>query len=307
MGQAGGPAQYAGLDISPDGKKFAVHLHNSSGGDIWSFDLAEGRMQRLTFDATQDNAMPVWSPDGKRIAFGSKRNNKWGLYVKAADGAAKEELLTESEIPKEPMSWSPDGKLLVYWVNDPKTQGDVWAVPVEGDKKQPIPILQSPSDELYPQVAPDGKWIAYQSNESGHPEIYIKPFPEGPGKWQISTEGGGAPRWRADGKELYFGQTPNIWAVDIRVTGASIDAGVPHALFGLTATPFISHVTSYNVYAVSADGQRFLMPQPPGATIFGGLADGLAQAADQGSGTTNALTNAVSVVLNWPHMLKRGN
>src|SRR5262249_36300770 len=154
LGQAGGPATYAGLDLSPDGKKFAVHLHEGNGGDSWSFELAQGRMQRLTFDATQDNSMPVWSPDATRIAFGSRRNNKWGLYVKTADGAAKEELIIESDVPKMPMSWSPDGKLLVYWVDDPKTRGDVWAVTLTGDKK-PMPLLQSQFNEVNPQVSPD--------------------------------------------------------------------------------------------------------------------------------------------------------
>src|SRR5262249_30289512 len=106
-GQLGGPAAYVGIDLSPDGKQVAVHLHEGSGGDSWFFDSAQDRMQRLTFDGTQDNSMPVWSPDGTRLAFSSKRNGKWGVYMKLADGTAKEELLTESDAAKTPMSWTP--------------------------------------------------------------------------------------------------------------------------------------------------------------------------------------------------------
>ena len=121
--------------------------------------------------------------------------------MKSADGTGTEELIVESEAPKAPMSWSPDGKLLVYWQLG--SAGDVWAVPVTGDKK-PIPILQSQFAEVFPQVSPDGKWLAYQSNETGRPEIYIKPFPDGPGKWQVSIDGGQLPRWRGDGKRTVF-------------------------------------------------------------------------------------------------------
>jgi Tol biopolymer transport system component len=158
---------YAGVDLSPDGKKFAVHMHENEGGDNWIFDSAQNRMQRFTFDAGQDNAMPVWSPDGTRIAFGSRRNGNWGLYIKPADGTAKEESITESDLPKMPMSWSPDGKLLVYWVLDPKTRGDIWAVPLDGERK-PAAILQSQFNEGLPQISADGKWIAYSSDEGGN-------------------------------------------------------------------------------------------------------------------------------------------
>src|SRR5262249_45059946 len=135
--RVGNPGLYAGIDVAPDGKRFSVHLHEGEGGDSWFFDA--GRMQRLTFNTAQDNAMPVWSHDGNRIAFGSRRNGKWGLYVKASDGTGSEELLLESDLPKMPMGWSPDGKFVVYWVNDPKTRGDIWMIPIQGDRK-PVPL-----------------------------------------------------------------------------------------------------------------------------------------------------------------------
>jgi dipeptidyl aminopeptidase/acylaminoacyl peptidase len=307
--QIGTAATYAGVDLAPDGKRFAVHRHEASGGDNWVFDIAQGRMQRLTFDATQDNHAPIWSPDGARIAFASRRSNKWGLYLKPADGTGAEELLTESDTLKTPMSFSPDGKLLVYAQN---TGGgsDVWAVPLTGERK-PFGILQAPIFENYAQVSPDGKWLAYQSNETGRPEIYVRQFPDGPGKWQVSTDGGNFPRWRRDGKELYFLLAPNIMEVEIRVVGSSLQAGVPQTLFGINnpnATIPTRH--DYHRFAVTADGQRFLLSQPGGGgpVVSGGLADSIAALADQGgsiAGAPSSAPQAVTVVLNWPQLTKK--
>lgn len=298
-GQVGPAGSYAGVDLAPDGKRFAIHVHENGGGDVWSFDLAQGRMQRLTFDARQDNGSPVWSPDGSRVAFGSQRNNKWGLYVKLADGTGSEDLVIESDAPKMPLSWSPDGKVLVYSEN-----GNILSVPLEGDRK-PHDVVATQAAELFPQVSPDGKWLAYQSNETGRAEIYVRPFPDGPGKWQVSTEGGSWPRWRGDGKELFFAQAPNTMAVEIRVTGASLQAGVPQALFALGGDPSlpITH-QSYMRYAVSADGQRFLVPQATGGVAGGGggLADTIASVADQGGG---GVATGITAVLNWTRLLTK--
>src|SRR5262249_4706537 len=141
-----------------------------------------------------------------------------------------EDLIFESELPKVPMSWSPDGKLLVFWINDPKTRGDIWTVPVQGDHK-PVPLLQTAANESLAQVSPDGKWMAYQSDETGTNQVYVRPFPEGSGnKSQVSAEGAAAtwPRWRGDGKELFFLVAPDIVAADINVSGSSVQPGVPH-------------------------------------------------------------------------------
>jgi eukaryotic-like serine/threonine-protein kinase len=299
-GQAGPNGSYAGVDLAPDGKRFAVHTHENSGGDVWSFDPVQGRMQRLTFDATQDNGNPVWSPDGTRVAFSSQRNNKWGLYVKPVDGTGTESLIIESDTPKVPGSWSPDGKLLVY-----SESANVFAVAIEGDKK-PMPLLQSQFAELFPQVSHDGKWLAYQSNETGRPEIYVRPFPDGPGKWQVSTDGGLWPRWRGDGQELFFVMAPNLMGVDVHVDGASLQAGVPQTLFPLSGDPglAINH-GDYRRYAATPDGRRFLIPQPPGGVAGGGggIAEVLATVADQGS--AGAGSTGVMVVLNWTQLLTK--
>src|SRR6185503_16053825 len=163
--------------------------------DIWMLDSDRGTTSRLTFDASQDNSMPIWSPDGSRIVFGSLRNGKWGLYQKPANGT-DEELLVESDLAKMPMSWSSDCKLIVYWVADPKNASDQWLLSLTGEKK-PAPFLHSVFSEGFPQISPDGKWIAYNSNETGRGETDVKPFPSGDGKWQISTNGAiYTPRWR---------------------------------------------------------------------------------------------------------------
>jgi serine/threonine protein kinase len=287
IGKVGMPGGYLGPDLSPDGKRIAVHRHEAQGGDIWVFDSDRGTMSRLTFDAIQDNSSPAWSPDGSRIAFASLRNGKFGIYVKAADTTGNEELLIESEQPKAPMAWSPDAKSMVYWVADPRTSSDQWFLPLTGERK-PVPILQTPFSEGHPQVSPDGKWIAYTSNETGRQEIYVRPFPEGSGKWQVSTSGGTFPRWRHDGKEIYFlsaTSSGKMMAADIHATSAAIQAGVPHALFDSAYLNF-GHSVNYHTYAVSADGQRFLITRPMNAT--GDLA-----------------STPITVVVNWTAALRK--
>jgi Tol biopolymer transport system component/predicted Ser/Thr protein kinase len=318
--RAGPPGGWAGQDLSPDGKRLAVHRHDADGGDIWLFEVGRDTPSKFTFDASQENASPIWSPNGDRIAFGSRRNGKWGIYVKLANNTGTEELLSEdADNLIMPMSWAPDNSV-VYWTSNPKTLGDIGILPLGGDRKTHL-FLNSAADERNPQVSPDGKWIAYSSNATGRTEVYIQSFPTGPGKWQISVNGGLFPRWRHDGKELYFlsiVSIGNIMASDIRVNGASIERGVPHALFQTGYVNGVHSAGSYHAYSVTANGERFLIAQPEnvisalnpaaanrgGGIDFGGVV--AAVSADRHSGGSATATSVpINVILDWTALLRK--
>jgi hypothetical protein len=302
---------YMGIDVAPDGRRFAVHRHEGSGGgDNWVFDPSEddltlGRLQRLTFDATQENASPIWSPDGTEIAFASLRDGQVGLYVKSADGTGDERLVYRSAESKAPTSWSPDGTMLVY---SAIRQGqDIWAVAVDGES-DPFPIVATEFNENLGQVSPDGRWIVYQSTETGQAEIYVKQFPDGPAKRQISTDGGLFPRWRGDGAELYYVDARGLWAASIDITEGALRPGIPRQLFPFTADPSGPHPNSngfFHRFAVSPDGRRFLFSQLTGTTAVGGGVDGVVLGlVEQNVGATGPGAGAATVIVNWPQMLE---
>lgn len=200
--------------------------------------LDGARMSRFTFDPASDR-FPVWSPDGARIVFYSTRTGGGDLYVKLASGAGAEERLAVTEQFKLATSWSPDGRFLLYQRTDPQTSSDLWVAEMVGDHKSSV-ILQTPFAERFGMFSPDGRWLAYQSNESGRNEIYVRPFvPPGAagasgagGQWQVSTAGGIMPAWRPDGKELYYlNPAGAMMAALITVTGAAVAPGAPTVLF----------------------------------------------------------------------------
>ena len=204
VGTAGAPdsAGLTDVELSPDGKRVAVTRADKGNADIWLIDAARGFPTRFTFDAAND-VRPVWSADGNRLVFQSNRKGAFNLYWKLSSGAGADELLLESDQNKAPTDSSSDGRFLLFRTLDPQTGYDLWVLPLSGDKK-PVPFLKTPFEERDGQFSPDGKWVAYQSNESGRSEIYVQPFP-GPGrKLQISSSGGAQPRWNKNSKEIFY-------------------------------------------------------------------------------------------------------
>src|SRR5262249_31242771 len=188
---------------------------------------------RFTLDVAPDVG-PVWSPDGKQMVFSSNRTTTYDLYEKPVNApSGSEQLLLATPQIKVPTDWSPDGRFLLYRNFDPKTGYDIWALPMDGDRK-PFPVVQTNSVERDAQFSPNGKWIAYQSNESDRFEIYVQPFPSPGGRSLVSTNGGAQPRWRRDGKELfYIGLDDRLMAVPIRLNpnGQTVEVGAATPLF----------------------------------------------------------------------------
>jgi Tol biopolymer transport system component len=287
----GPPRNYQGVALSPDGKRIAAHVHDGDGGDIWVTELSRGTTSRFTFEPAQDNSAPVWSPDGNAIVFASRREaTKMGLYRKSADNAGGDELLFESDTPKRPSSLSSDGRTLVFLSLDPKTSQDIWTLSLSNDRRA-TPWAQTPFNENQGVVSPDGRWIAYFSNETGQTEVYVRPFPSGAGKWQVSKDGGGFPIWRGDGRELFYTtrQGTAIAAVDIKAGAASLEAGRIKTLFEertRLTNPGGGGTHPFTNYAVSPDGQRVL----------------IARAATREGDSGPA---AIAVVANWAADIKK--
>jgi len=245
--------------LSPDGRHVALSRNVNGISNIWLLDLSRSVLSRFTFDAFS-TMRPMWSPDGSRIVFQSNKNGVNDLYQKSASGAGTEELLLATPQGKMPTDWSRDGRFLLYRSDDSKTGLDLWALPLDGDRK-PFPVVQTDFDERDGQFSPDGKWVAYQSNESGRFEIYVQSFPGPGGKTQISTDGGAQVRWRHDSKELfYIGLDDRLIAVPIRFAsnGQSIEPDSPVPLFSTHIGGAVLTINRQQ-YAISADGQRFLM------------------------------------------------
>jgi dipeptidyl aminopeptidase/acylaminoacyl peptidase len=246
------------LRLSPDEKRVAVSRFDLQGGsaDIWLIDLARNTTSRFTFDPADENS-PIWSPDGSRIVFSSNREGVSNLYQKLSSGAGNDEALLKSAEPKTPYDWSPDGRFILYGVLSPKTSGDLWLLPLFGDQK-PAPFVQTEFNEIQGRFSPDGRWVAYASNESGTYQVYVQSFPSSGSKWQVSTNGGAQPQWRRDGKELfYLAPDRKLMAVEVNGAGPTFVPGVPKPLFEPRVSAVFPSITTY--YSVTGDGQRFLV------------------------------------------------
>jgi Tol biopolymer transport system component len=265
--RVGPTGRYSNPALSPDNKQVAVAEVNPGKGktDIWTLELARGVASRLTVDSSSDD-MPLWSPDGQRIVFKSNRAGSFDFYQKPLSGSASEALLLKSpafDPSTTPLSLSPDGRFFLYSVTQTEPlRRELWLQPLSGDRK-PFPYLQTPFRAIQGQISPDGRWLAYASNDSGRNEVYLRPFPSGDGKTEVSVDGGLEPAWRADGRELfYLAGNQDLMAVPIGA-GSAAHAGSPIRLFGTTmSTGTVSTNVTRNQYVVSADGQRFLINQP---------------------------------------------
>jgi dipeptidyl aminopeptidase/acylaminoacyl peptidase len=250
LATVGEPADYSNPALSPDGSRLAVGRRDPQTRvrDIWLFDLKRGSSSRLTFDAA-DDLNPAWSPDGRRIAFSSARKGSRDLYWRSSDGTGDDELLLASGEDKNVEDWSLDGKWLLF---NQRSQ-DTGVLRLEPERK-PTPVLSRQFTEIEARLSPNGRWIAYRSNESGRPEVYVQSFPPGSGKWQVSTAGGVEPSWRRDGKELFYLAGTKLMAVETKTEGSSFEAGLPKALL---EAPRLGP-SGRNRYVAAPDGRRFL-------------------------------------------------
>ncbi len=287
---------YQDLKVSPDGSKVAVSIATGGNQDIWIWNLSRETMTRLTFDESEDSA-PIWTPDGQRIVFRSAREGVFGgIYSKAADGTGEAELLSSGQDRiLIPSSWSNDGNALaIYEVSLTPVKVDIGMLSFEGNHERTL-LLQEKHFEIEPQVSPDGKWMAYQSNESGRGEIYVRPFPDvNKGRWQVSTSGGGTPLWSPDGRELFYRSGDTTMAVAVE-TEPTFNPGNPEVLFrGTYYSPSTQQMT-FTLWDISPDGKRFLMVKEPGT--MGGEST-IEESASAGP-------RKIIVVTNWFEELKQ--
>ncbi|MDA2931441.1 protein kinase, partial [Acidobacteria bacterium AH-259-O06] len=258
------PGRYFGPRVSPDGARLAFSIDDPGNTDMWIYDLRRETFTRLTFDPAMDDR-PLWTPDGLRVVFRSTRDGgASNLFWKAADGTGQVERLTTSPNYQDPDAWSRDGKGLVFHeanssgvvaggFDSPETSGDISVLSMEGE---PIsePLLQTQFSEGGAAISPDGRWMAYHSDETGRQEIYVRPFPNvEEGKWQISGDGGISPLWGPKGRELFYRNSGAMMVVRIE-TEPTFVPGSPEVIF---TGAYISHPSRY--YDISPDGQRFVM------------------------------------------------
>jgi eukaryotic-like serine/threonine-protein kinase len=271
LGTLGQRAKYFGFSLSPDEKSLVAcrtdPLTNMlNRRDIWISDVTAGTSRRLTFDPT-DECNPVWSPDGSHIAFFSDRRGEREIYQKPANGSGEDELLLAAKdqeghdgVGMSTEDWSPDGRFIVYnFAPMSAHRNDLFLLPLSpAAERKPIPFLGTGATEFMGAIAPNGRWIAYYSDESGNGEVYVRDLSprgeRGPGKWQVSAGGGWEPRWRRDGKELLYTAGSTIMAVAVKPDGPSFQAGAPRALFEVPMPRLASHR-----FDVTRDGQRLLV------------------------------------------------
>jgi len=267
LGTLGPPGLYRNHRLSPDGTRLAATVLDAKRGttDIWVLEVGLGSSLRLTFDAS-DDSMPVWSPDASHIAFDSARRPAT-IYQKLATGAGSDVRLLQKRLrgPVElrfPLDWSSSGRFLIFQYSFPATRGNIGILPLSGDA-EPRALISTAADEVQAQLSPDERWIAYCSDESGQYEVYVRSFPSSEGRWQVSAAGGYEPRWRKDGKEIfYLAADRKLMAVPVRARGPTFEVGAATALFEAPVRGFLQGWENSNRYDVTPDGQRFIINAP---------------------------------------------
>jgi eukaryotic-like serine/threonine-protein kinase len=267
---------FSTVALSPVGHQAAIQIEEGTPG-VWIYDSSRATLTRLT-SGSSSSQLPVWTPDGTRVVYRGTRLGVRDLFWKGADGATEEEGLMTAVENATPGSWSSDGKRLAF-TGHGDTGTDIWTLSIEENRKPQV-FLNTPADERAPQFSPDGRWLAYVSNESGRDELYVQAFQGPRRKWPISTAGGSQPRWARSGRELFYRNGDKMMAVDIS-SDSSFVAGSPRVLFEAPLATYGNNLMSYDV---APDGQRFLAirnvnPEPP--------------------------VNQINVVLNWVEELKR--
>jgi Tol biopolymer transport system component len=274
----GGTAEYVGdLDwirsVRLDATGRRALIERGLPRALWIFDFERSLFTRATFESNW-SGWPVWSPDGTEIAYSGERNTRMNIYARHAKGGRPETKLAGSEFDDFLYDWSRDGRYLIYCEVHPQTKLDLWILPLSGDRS-PKPFLKTPFNEDWPQFSPNGRWVAYVSDESGRNEVYVTAFPPAEGKWQISTEGGSMPRWATNNEIFFESASGSIMAVQTRPGGSQFEWSPPRRLF--------SHPMPGTPYDVTPRGDRFLMMTP---------AEGRNR-------------NELTVIINWQAALRR--
>jgi eukaryotic-like serine/threonine-protein kinase len=281
IGPVAKAADYGYIRLSRDNKRLVTALRDpATRWDLWIIDLADGGQTRFTFDGANE-VFPIWSPDGGRIAFASNRSGQVNLYQKLSNGSGNEEQILVTDQPKFCNDWSSDGQFIVFHKLSGTTRADIWILPLSGDRT-PFPYLETQFGEREARFSPDGRWIAYTSDETGLRDVYVQSFPVGRGKWQISRGGGGPPKWRSDGKEIFYVSGDKLMSVEVKTDGDTLEIATPQPLFEIRGAP-LPGALGGAAFDASADGQKFLI----------------------GISVQEATFTPITVVLNWTADLRR--
>jgi Tol biopolymer transport system component len=273
------PEAYSNFRVAPDDRRVVVDLASDRvvGRDVWVLNPGAAPT-RITFGGS-DDWWPFWSPDGQRVAFMSYRNGVADFYVKTVNGSASEEPLVISDAQKAAGDWSRDGRFVTYWVDTAESRGDIWVSPVHHGQP-PIAVARTAANERRPRFSPDGRYVAYDSDESGRGEVYVQPFPPTGGKWQVSIGGGTEASWNRSGRELYYVDlNGGLNAVAVTIAHDSLSVGRAERLFDVGRR---GGAGGSSRYEPASDGRRFLVRQ-----------------------VLDAAPQPIRVMLNWPAALRR--